>query len=178
MTHYTSNPDFYVAHLELITMLTARKLLIPGSATTAKKASLPNPLYVYCTKMLLALSPADPQSDHSIPQILPCRIEKNTQLSPISQSHRLKLCCTTARALHGMSVLESGLAVAVSSVLRPLPSFLCREWRVRLRDHRRCISKCFCRHSYGPSARVRSTPQSIDVPAKSGSHGNDTHSPR
>jgi hypothetical protein len=29
-----------------------------------------------------------------------------------------------------------------------------------------------------PSARVRSTPQSIDVPAKSGSHGDDTNSPR
>jgi hypothetical protein len=38
--------------VELITMLIAPKLLIPGSATTAKKASLPNPLYVYCTKML------------------------------------------------------------------------------------------------------------------------------
>ena len=34
---------------ELITMLTARKLLILGSATRAKKAPLPDPLYVYCT---------------------------------------------------------------------------------------------------------------------------------
>src|SRR5882762_12031876 len=41
--------------VELITMLTARKLLIPGSAPTAKKVQLPNPLYVYCTKMLFAL---------------------------------------------------------------------------------------------------------------------------
>ena len=31
-------------------MLTTRKLLILGPATTAKKAPLPNPLYVYCTK--------------------------------------------------------------------------------------------------------------------------------
>ena len=38
--------------VELITMLTARKLLIPETATTAKKAPLPDPLYVYCTKML------------------------------------------------------------------------------------------------------------------------------
>ena len=41
--------------VELIEVLTARKLLIPGSATRAKKASLPDPLYVYCTKMLFAL---------------------------------------------------------------------------------------------------------------------------
>ncbi len=41
------------AGVELITMLTARKLLIPGTATTAEKAPLPDPLYVYCTKMLL-----------------------------------------------------------------------------------------------------------------------------
>jgi hypothetical protein len=30
-------------------------LLILGTATTAKKASLPVPLYVYCTKMLFGL---------------------------------------------------------------------------------------------------------------------------
>jgi len=53
--------------VERITMLTARKLLIPGSDTRAKKASLPDPLYVYCTKMLPTWSPADPHSDDSIP---------------------------------------------------------------------------------------------------------------
>jgi hypothetical protein len=36
-----------------------------------------------------------------------------------------------------MSALESALALSVSCVLRPLPSSLCRDWRVRLRDHRR-----------------------------------------
>jgi hypothetical protein len=41
--------------VELITMLTAHKLLLLGSATTAKKAPLPNPLYVYCTKCFFAL---------------------------------------------------------------------------------------------------------------------------
>jgi hypothetical protein len=41
--------------VELITVLIARKLLIPGTATPAKKAPLPDPLYVYCTKMLFAL---------------------------------------------------------------------------------------------------------------------------
>src|SRR5438309_4452828 len=40
------------AGVERIRVLTARKLLIPGSATTAKTAKLPDPLYVYCTKML------------------------------------------------------------------------------------------------------------------------------
>ena len=43
------------AGVELFSVLITRKLLIPGTATTAKKAPLPNPLYVYCTKMLLAL---------------------------------------------------------------------------------------------------------------------------
>jgi hypothetical protein len=41
--------------VELISMLTARKLLILGSATRAKKAPLPDPLYVYCTKLVFAL---------------------------------------------------------------------------------------------------------------------------
>jgi len=36
----------------LITTLTAPKLLILGTARRAKKASLPNPLHVYCTKIV------------------------------------------------------------------------------------------------------------------------------
>jgi hypothetical protein len=40
------------AGVELSSVLTARKLLIPRTATTGKKASLPDPLYVYCTKIL------------------------------------------------------------------------------------------------------------------------------
>jgi hypothetical protein len=39
------------AGVELSSALTAHKLLILGTATTAKKAPLPDPLYVYCTKM-------------------------------------------------------------------------------------------------------------------------------
>ena len=39
------------AGVELITILITRKLLILGTATTAKKAPLPDPLYVYCTKI-------------------------------------------------------------------------------------------------------------------------------
>jgi hypothetical protein len=40
--------------VELFSLLITRKLLIPGTATTAKKAPLPDPLYVYCTNMLSA----------------------------------------------------------------------------------------------------------------------------
>jgi hypothetical protein len=40
------------AGVELSSVLTARKLLILGTATTAEKAPLPDPLYVYCTKIL------------------------------------------------------------------------------------------------------------------------------
>ena len=47
------------AGVELISMLTERKLLIRGSSTTAKKALLPDPLYVYCTKILFGWSRAD-----------------------------------------------------------------------------------------------------------------------
>ena len=43
------------AGVELLRVLTTRKLLILGTATPAKKASLPDPLYVYCTKILFAL---------------------------------------------------------------------------------------------------------------------------
>ena len=43
------------AGVELFRVLITRNLLILGTATTAKKAPLPNPLYVYCTKMLFAL---------------------------------------------------------------------------------------------------------------------------
>ena len=43
------------AGVELFGVLITRNLLILGIATTAKKAPLPDPLYVYCTKMLLAL---------------------------------------------------------------------------------------------------------------------------
>jgi hypothetical protein len=45
--------------VELITMLITRNLLILGTATKAKKAPLPDPLYVYCTKMLSLWSPTD-----------------------------------------------------------------------------------------------------------------------
>ena len=40
------------AGVELIAILITRNLLILGTATKAKKAPLPDPLYVYCTKIL------------------------------------------------------------------------------------------------------------------------------
>jgi hypothetical protein len=43
------------AGVELFGVLIIRKLLILGTATTAKKAPLPDPLYVYCTKMIYGL---------------------------------------------------------------------------------------------------------------------------
>ena len=43
------------AGVELSGVLTARNLLIPGAATMAKKAPMPDPLYVYCTKTLFAV---------------------------------------------------------------------------------------------------------------------------
>jgi hypothetical protein len=55
------------AGVELSSVLRTRKLLIPGTATRAKKAPLPGPLYVYCTKMTPPWSPADPHSALSIP---------------------------------------------------------------------------------------------------------------
>jgi hypothetical protein len=40
------------AGVELFSVLIRHKLLILRSATTAKKAPLPYPLYVYCTKIV------------------------------------------------------------------------------------------------------------------------------
>ena len=55
------------AGVELFSVLITRKLLIPGIATTAKKDPLPNPLYVYCTKMLFAVGVEQtPHGGHSI----------------------------------------------------------------------------------------------------------------
>ena len=66
------------AGVELSSMLTARKLLILGTATTAKKARLPDPLYVYCTKMLLLWSSADTTHWPQHPIDSSGWIEKNT----------------------------------------------------------------------------------------------------
>jgi hypothetical protein len=48
-------------------VLTARKLLILGTATMAKKAPLPDPFYVYCTKIISAWSRADTKQPPQLP---------------------------------------------------------------------------------------------------------------
>ena len=55
--------------VELFRVLITRNLLILGTATTAKKAPLPDRLYVYCTKTFFGLESPRPHTDHSIPQI-------------------------------------------------------------------------------------------------------------
>jgi hypothetical protein len=47
------------AGVELFRVLKTRNLLILGTATTAKKAPLPDSLYVYCTKVLWLWNSAD-----------------------------------------------------------------------------------------------------------------------
>jgi hypothetical protein len=61
------------AGAELFWVLTTRNLLIPGTATTARRARLPDPLYVYCTKILFALE-SDRQTEQS-------RVHANSALS-------------------------------------------------------------------------------------------------
>ncbi len=53
--------------VELFRVLTARKLLIPRMARRAKKAPLPIPLYVYCTKIFSRFRRAKPHQQPSIP---------------------------------------------------------------------------------------------------------------
>jgi hypothetical protein len=52
-------------------VLTARKLLILRMARRAKKAPLPIPLYVYCTKIFSLSHSAKPHQERSIPILLP-----------------------------------------------------------------------------------------------------------
>src|ERR1700730_7154433 len=73
-----------------------RKLLILETATTAKKAPLPDPLYVYCTKMLSLWSSADTTHWPQYPIDSSGWIEKNTQLPPIQQATDLPLEATPA----------------------------------------------------------------------------------
>jgi hypothetical protein len=73
------------AGVELSSVLVTRKLLILGTATTAKKACLPDPLYVYCTKMLLALESSKTTSRPQYPIDSAAWIEKSTQLPTMPQ---------------------------------------------------------------------------------------------
>jgi hypothetical protein len=76
--------------VELSGVLTARKLLIIGTATTAKRPHCTDPFYVYCTKMLTLWEPADPHSNHSILWIRRSGSRENTPLPPIPQASPLE----------------------------------------------------------------------------------------
>jgi hypothetical protein len=67
------------AGVELSGVLITPKLLILGIATRAKKASLPNPLYVYCTKMLSLCSSAEAIFVATVSHGFAGWIEKSTQ---------------------------------------------------------------------------------------------------
>ena len=71
--------------VELFSVLTIRKLLIPGSATTAKKAPSPDPLYVYCTKTLFALESRGHPPASLISHTCPGTIENGIQLPTLLQ---------------------------------------------------------------------------------------------
>jgi hypothetical protein len=71
-----------LAGVELSSVLTARRLLISGTATTAKKAPLPDPLYVYCTKIFFDLAFSDAHVVHSIPKIRRDGLRKHERISP------------------------------------------------------------------------------------------------
>jgi hypothetical protein len=85
-------------------MLTARMLLILGSAMRAKKAPLPAPLYVYCTKMFSHYRPADATWRLQYP-ISPHRIyaERN---DPVDDANPPLIQCRIALVL-GLQVHES-----------------------------------------------------------------------
>lgn len=76
------------AGVELSSVLTARKVLILGTATTARKAPLPDPLYVYCTKML---SLSQPHIATTVSHRFAGLDRENTQLPSIPQAPDLPL---------------------------------------------------------------------------------------
>ena len=63
------------AGVELFSVLTACKLLILRMARRVKKAPLPIPLYVYCTKIFSRFHSAKPDLERSIPHF--CRYRQS-----------------------------------------------------------------------------------------------------
>jgi hypothetical protein len=86
------------AGVELFRVLITRNLLIPGTATTAKKAPLPDPLYVYCTKN----SRADSGKFHTV----------------LAVSHRFAGFNGKNTSLHFSSVRYSAPATGLSPIRR------------------------------------------------------------
>jgi len=69
INHVTRLQVVEAAGVELFSALTARKLLILRMARGAKKAPLPIPLYVYCTKIVLRFCLQLGHHRASIPQL-------------------------------------------------------------------------------------------------------------
>ena len=75
--------------VELFGVLIIRKLLILGTATTAKKAPLPDPLYVYCTKIHFALESKKTRMAATVSHRYSEMDRKSNLDSRDSASHRL-----------------------------------------------------------------------------------------
>jgi hypothetical protein len=78
------------AGVELIRVLTARNLLILGTATTAKNAPLPDPLYVYCTTIFSHCDQVQRSSQAEYPTV--CDSWKKELRIPYSDPKHLKRC--------------------------------------------------------------------------------------
>jgi hypothetical protein len=113
--------------VELFRVLTARKLLILETATTAKKAPWPDPLYVYCTKMLFALELRAPRCDLSIPWIRRDGSRKSTQLAVIRQVTAFPFL-RDARRLDYCEFVREPAAIAITSD-KPTSRYLSVESR-------------------------------------------------
>jgi hypothetical protein len=103
------------AGAELSSMLTARKLLILETATTAKKARLPNPLYVYCTKMLSLWSSADRTHWPQYPIDSSGRIEKTPSCLQYRKPPTCHFEATRACPSRNFRLARQPAAIAIGS---------------------------------------------------------------
>lgn len=101
--------------VELFRVLITRNLLILGTATTAKKALLPDPLYVYCTKMRFALeSDRHHMAGHNIASILRDGSKKHLA-SCDTVSHHLSISSVHRLAVSTTSGLPRGQSSGTST---------------------------------------------------------------
>jgi hypothetical protein len=123
------------AGVELFRVLTTRNLLIPGTATTAKKAPLPDPLYVYCTVNWLqeektpstAFSPLSCQQQFDIrPPMGQGRRSACVTCSPVRFLRPGKPSAREARTSTVEEITEASYRLPTSA-----------EWRLSLRQSRR-----------------------------------------
>jgi hypothetical protein len=100
-------------------VLITRNLLILGTATTAKRAPLPDPLYVYCTKMFFA-----PESNrHHMATIV--------AEASAARLRWVRVCELGPHALRAGRLFRALLQDSVS----PLPRPDWAAWRRRRPDH-------------------------------------------